>query len=310
MKLNFKKIFIFFIIYSIIESFSLAQVNIAVKVNNNIITSHDILKEVNYLKILNPGLINLDNNRIIKLAKDTLIKEMIKKEEIIKYIDLKEVNPAVEQYFSNLLFKLGYENQEKFKEVIKDKDIYSAAEIKNKIKIEFYWNDLIFNKFSNQLEIDKDRLNKKINEIVNNEKKSVLLSEIVFKKDEKENIDNTVIKILKAIDEIGFNNTANLYSISDSSKFSGKIGWVVEDMLPQNIYDEIKKLKINQISNPIKFADNYVIFLVEDIKITKIDIDRDAELKKIIEIEKDKKLTNISKIYYDKLKNNYLINEK
>ena len=46
----------------------------------------------------------------------------------------------------------------------------------------------------------------------------------------KSKIDNKS-KIKKSIKEIGFENTANIYSLSDSSKFGGKIGWVKENQL-------------------------------------------------------------------------------
>ena len=38
-------------------------------------------------------------------------------------------------------------------------------------------------------------------------------------------------KIKKSIDENGFENTASIFSISDSSKTGGKLGWIKENSL-------------------------------------------------------------------------------
>ena len=58
-----------------------AEVSIVAKVDNEIITNYDVKKESYYLKILNQ---NLNDNQIFKLAKISLINEIIKK-EIEKY---------------------------------------------------------------------------------------------------------------------------------------------------------------------------------------------------------------------------------
>ncbi len=56
------------------------------KVDNEIITSHDIEKEINYLKALNPRLSQIDKNELIMIAKKSSIKEFIKKK---KYLNIK-----------------------------------------------------------------------------------------------------------------------------------------------------------------------------------------------------------------------------
>ena len=55
-----------------------SKINIIASVNNEIITNHDVVKEGKYLKILNPQLNSLENEQISELAKQSLIKEMIK----------------------------------------------------------------------------------------------------------------------------------------------------------------------------------------------------------------------------------------
>jgi peptidyl-prolyl cis-trans isomerase SurA len=50
--------------------------------------------------------------------------------------------------------------------------------------------------------------------------------------------------------------------------------------------------------------------MIDDIKFTKITIDKDLELKKLIDFEMNRQLNQFSKIYFNKSKINYIINEK
>ena len=68
-----------------------------------------------------------------------------------------------------------------FSDALKEKDNYSLNQIKKKIKIELFWNELIYIKYKNQIKIDK-KLIKKIDNLANVTQKQYLLSEIVFSK--------------------------------------------------------------------------------------------------------------------------------
>ena len=69
---------IFFLSFFFIE-LSMANISIIASVDDKIITNHDLKKESDYLKILNPNLTQFDNDQILKLAKSSLINEIIKK---------------------------------------------------------------------------------------------------------------------------------------------------------------------------------------------------------------------------------------
>ena len=120
-----------------------AKINIIALVNNEIITNFDVVKEGRYLKILNPQLKNLENEQISELAKRSLIKEIIKKNEISKFIDLNEKNDFADEYLKQFLIRLGYENEDAFKNDLEKYNTYTIEEIRLKSKIEIYWNDLI-----------------------------------------------------------------------------------------------------------------------------------------------------------------------
>ena len=69
------------------------RILIKAKVKNEIITNIDIEKEINYLVFLNPKLKELNALRLNKLAKDSLINEIIKKRNLKDFlISRKKIN--------------------------------------------------------------------------------------------------------------------------------------------------------------------------------------------------------------------------
>ena len=215
-----------------------ADVSIIVKIDDEIITNYDVKKESNYLMILNPNLQNLDKKKIFKLAKTSLINEIIKKKEIKKFSNLSEKNEFLDQYLENLYSKLNFENENEFIEELKKNDNYDLYQIKQKINVELLWNELIFLRYKNQLDIKDDLIRAKIDKLEKKNQKEFFLSEIVFNKKKDITLENLIDEIKLSINEIGFNNTANIYSISESAKFGGKVGWVKQNSLSKLIYEK------------------------------------------------------------------------
>ena len=138
---------------------------------------------------------------------------------------------------------------------------------------------------------------KKINNLSNKLIKEYQLSEIVFKKEKDKNLDNLINNINSSILEIGFNNTANIYSISDSNKLGGKIGWIEQNNLSDSIIKELKNLGEGEVSNPIQIGNNYLILKIEKIRQKKISINKDEEFNKMVSFETNKQLNQFSKIF-------------
>ena len=182
MNKKLKFIYIIVSLHFAIFSSSIAQINIIASVDNEIITNYDVIKEGRYLKVLNPSLNNLNTDQITELAKQSLIKEIIKKKEVSKFISLDEENSFADEYFANLLNKLGFKDQKNFSNSLLNNKTYSLQEVRLKIKIELFWNELVFGKYNNQVVIDEKKLIKKIDDFKNKKRKEFFLSEIVFKK--------------------------------------------------------------------------------------------------------------------------------
>ena len=286
-----------------------AKVFIEIKVNEKIITNYDIKIEAGYLKILNPNLNQIPRAKLIKLAKQSLIKEAIKEKEILKFSKIDINNTLINNYITGLLSRLNLKNEMEFKNALKDMDSYSLNDIKKKIGIELVWNDLIYNQYNNQIKIDKKEILKKINRIDNIEQNSYKLSEIFFDLKKDENFDDKTNLIIQSINEIGFNNTANIYSVSENAKMGGRLEWINESSLSKKILNNIKDLKEGEFSKTIKSGKYFLILKIDEIKRVKKKINKDEELEKMTNIEINNQLTKFSIIYFNKVRMNYLINE-
>ena len=307
----FKKNFISLIIllFASTSVFSTTDIYIYASVNDEIITNYDIEKESQYLQILNKSLSSLENEKIWQISKDSLINEIIKKKEIEKFYNLNDENSLVTDYLKNLYTKLNYNTENEFVTSLASGKNYSINEIKQKLKIEILWNEIIYSRYKNQIKIDKDALKKKKKKKKKETRKEFFLSEIVFKKKIDREIESLIEEIKNSIKDIGFNNTANIFSISESSKLGGKIGWIDENNLSEIIFNKIKDKKSGEYTDVIKIGNNHLFIKVEEIRFNEISINEKEELNEIIKFETNRQLNQFSRIFFNKIKVNYSINE-
>ena len=307
----FKKKLFYIILFLI--SFSLnnthSNIDIVIQIENEIITSHDIQKEIGYLKTLNPNLKQLNDSKILKISKESLINEVIKKKEINKFLEIKNKEKVIEQYLNDLILKINLKDIEDLRSQLILNDSYSIDEIKKKIEIDLMWNELIVLKYKNQVYVDRDRIIKKIDEMMNKIEKELFLSEIVFVKKENIKIEEYISQIKSSINEIGFENSANIFSIADSSKFGGKIGWINMSSLSNKISELLVNIKVGDITEPIQIGNTYLILKVSDIRDKQILIDKEEEFQRLSNTEINEQLSKFSKIYFNKSIKNYKISE-
>ena len=302
-------LFLFLLLIISFKSNTTENFYIVYKVNNEIITNSDIEKEYRYLVSLNNQLNNLEKQKIIKLSKESALREKIKKIELIKYFDLKTINIYIDNYLENFYKNLNIRNKNEFEEYLERNNI-SLNYVQKKIEIEILWNQLIYDRYISQINIDKNQLKKKVKKLISTKKqKKYSLSEILFDKENNSNFEKKLENINQSISEIGFKNTANIYSISDSSKFGGKIGWIEEQKLSTKILEQLKALEVGQYTSPVQVGSSFLILKIEEIKYENAIINEDEELNKMIQFETSKQLDQFSKIFYGKIKINSFINE-
>ena len=308
------KLKIFFIVLLINLTFfpnlySQENVYIELKIEDEIITNIDINNEKNYLIALNNNLKNLNKDQIYKVSKNSLVREIIKKIELVKFFDLEKSNVLTEGLIKNLYKNLKFNNKNEFNNYLKNYNL-NTEKVGKKILIEALWNQLIFDKFNKNIKIDENKLKVKLkNELNKNKIEEFNLSEIVFQVNSNEKIEEKNKKILNFINNNGFENAANTFSVSDSSKFGGKIGWVNKTQISKIILEKVNNLKIGQVTSPIQINNGYIILKLEDKRLVERNIDIDKELKKLIVFEKEKQLNQYSLMYFYRIKKNLFINE-
>ena len=305
-----KKIFLFlgFIFFIFNTNSNGLENKILVKIENQIITSLDVINEYKYLVALNPSLKNSKKTDILKLSKRSVLQEKIKEIEIEKNFN----NPKIPQEFIDQILKkiysrIGFNNLDDFKEYLIYNNI-NFEKVKNKLIIEALWNELILIKFSSKVKVNEKELRKRIKD---NDKflKSYLLSEILFEVSNLQELDKKFKEISKIINDRGFDFAALKYSVSPTSNLGGKLDWINENSLNKNIKEAIKNLEIDDFTKPINVPGGFLILQINDIKNTKIEINIEEELKKLENYEKNNQLNQYSKIYFNKVKKDLEISE-
>ncbi len=293
---------------TIIFSHALADNNkILLKVNNEIITSVDILNEIEYLSIINDKFKKTEKKIQINIARNSIIKESIKKIELLKYkknlqIDDKLLESIILKYFTNLNIK-SLLDLDKF---LREKSI-NADFVKRKLTIETLWNQLIYSKFYKNVKINKDEIKKSIS----NKKifKEHFLSEILIDFDNNQDFNSKIELVKKTINEKSFSDAALIYSVSESSANGGKLGWIKENVLNNKIKSEINSINIGEISNPIILPGGVLILYKEDTRKVEKKINIENEINIIVQKKINDQLKTMSAMYFNKIKKNILINE-
>ena len=300
---------IFVIFFSTVIKFSvLANENkILLKVNNELITTIDILNEINYLKSINKNINNLENRKIIEIARNSLIKDKIIKIALKSIVKKMEIS---DDDFKRILIS-NYSNTgfTKIDEIFKHLEEHKVKPelIRDKMTVNAIWSQFIYNKYSKNIKIDTNKLRQNIQR--NENQTEYLLSEIVFDLEKKQTIDEKFNIIKNAIEKNGFENTALVYSISETSTSGGNIGWVSENSVNKKILKKITEININNFTKPLVIPGGYLILKVNEKRITEKNIKLEDELKKIIEIKTNEQLNQFSNLFLNKVKKDIIINE-
>ena len=309
MKIAFLKIYIFLILTVIPMKAANSEVFIVAKINQEIITNIDVNFEKRYLVSLNPNLKKLDQDRIIEYAKNSLINERIKKIEIEKKFKILPNETLLSKVIGDIYSSIGISSLTEFENYLLQNDV-DIQRVKEKISIEIAWNDLIVKTFASEIEIDQNAISKEIEKFDEKKVNNLLLSEIIFTINDKKELELKYEAIKESINEIGFEETARIYSLSDSKKSGGNLGWIYKNQLSKEIKDELNNIKIGDFTKPIITSGGFLILKLNNIKTENIKIDKDTHLKKMIEFEKERQFTRFSTLYYKRIYNNAEIHEK
>ncbi len=302
-------IYIILILNMVVLKNAQSEIFIVAKVNDEVITNLDIDFEKRYLISLNPNLKKLNKNRISEYAKDSLINERIKKIEIEKIFKIVSNETLLSKVIEDIYSSIGISSLSEFESYLLQNNV-DIERVKEKISIEIAWNNLIVNIYGNEIEIDQNAINKELEKFDEKKVDNLLLSEIIFTINEKKELETKYEEIEKSINEIGFGETARIYSLSDSKKNGGNLGWIYKNQLSEEIKDKLNDINIGNFTKPIVASGGFLILKLEDIKSENIKIDKETQLKKMIEFERERQFTRFSTLYYKRIFNNAEINEK
>ena len=237
------------------------------------------------------------------------MREIIKKKEINKVFKNLDNEILTNEVKKKLFIFKKVKNEEEFLKLLNTTNL-EYKKIVEKMKYEAFWNELVFQKYNSLIKVDKKNLKLILkNKISNNKKYEYNISELLFDLDKNEKFESKHKEIIEYINNSDFKTAASRFSISNSAKNGGEIGWIKETILSDNLVYLLNRMKKNEISKPIKYPTGYLILYMNDKREIKQLINFEEELEELINYERNKQLNQFSLLLYKKLKQNTIINE-
>ncbi len=303
--------FRYFIIFILLLTLNLKFVfglenKILLKIDSEIITTIDIANEISYLQALNKEIKTLDENTIITIAKNNLVKDKIKEVELLKNFNKLKIEPNYLKFLiKNIYLNIGLNSLNEFKIHLSNHNL-KIDMIEEKLIIDTNWKRLVYTKYKNQIKVDEKKI---LKEVKSRKSKIYKLSEILFSFKKNDNVEDKIDIIKKSIVENGFENTALIYSIADSSRKGGDLGWVNSKAISSKILKELSLLSVNEYTKPIIVPGGFLILKIKDYKEEKKQFDIDEEVEKVIKSKINDQLNTFSNLYLNKLRKDINVNE-
>ena len=264
-------------------------------VNGEAISIYDLILRSNLFSVSSK--IEIDEDFKINILPELisgLIDEKIKAQEIKNYnifVPNEQVKLSIQKIEQDNSMEKGF-----LKKFLEDND--SDIRILEKlIETDLGWRQLIANKFRNQIIIQELEIERVHNSLKNNLGKNEFFIEQIFLSFENKKKEQVLKRIKNLNDQIkkgaDFLSVAKQFSDSYSGK-KGQIGWMTETDLELDIYNKIKEMKIDDISEPIEGDKGYYLIRIKLKRIIGEEIINKVSLFRINLIENNEK--NISQL--------------
>ena len=115
---------------------------------------------------------------------------------------------------------------------------------------------------------------------------------------------------MESIKTNGFKNTAIQFSDSPTSTNGGALDWLNVTLFDKKIYNEVKGLKIGDISGPVNINNGLLFIKLENKRKIDKKVDENKLLEDIIKSETNKILNQYSLKYFNQIKNSANVIEK
>jgi len=287
---------------SVLKVNAVIQDSIFATIGSKAITQSDIVKEIKIILILSGQSFSEEQRKDLEAtAVQTVIKRTIKKIGVENFpslgVEQNEITRQLERLAKNIDMDV---------ETLESIFIANGIEFSNvleQITLELKWNQLIKELYIDKLIVNTEEIDEKLKSVkLEEEVNEYLLSEIVIKLTSNENLNFEVKELKKKIITNGFESVAFTSSISETSKKSGDLGWVSENIISKNIKSYVKNTNVGNITEPILLPEGILLIKVRDKRKLKKNKTLDDVKNNLINAEKGKILTMYSSSYYDKLR--------
>lgn len=294
------------------NAFPLTQNKIIANVQNQIISSYELKNKIKAILFVSKQELNQDNVNFYKQeAMRALIDYKLKKEEITKFNIVIDNNIQTDNYLKNLASRYNT-NIEGLRKIFVSNNIDFEMYL-DEIKIEFAWQQLIFNLYKDKISLNNNEIEEELNNFVkkkeNIDEYKLLEIELLLKNNSEDK--GEIEKVKKQIDLLGFENTAIKFSTASSAIDGGNLGWINSKSLSNKIYNIVKMMQVGEVSQPIFQGETATFLKLTDKKSLKINnINLNEIREKIIVSKKNEYLSLFSNNHLSKIKNNALIQIK
>ncbi len=278
---------------------------IIVKVEDEIITNYDLKNKILISLILANQEINQKNiDQLKKAVLDQLINLKLKKIELSKY-KIKKDEGRINSYLKSISGNNLQNFKKKFFENSLDFELFL-----DEVDTEIRWQQLIYSLYGKKININEANVNMEVEKIIkersNVEEFELYEIEINLSSNitEKEIIED----MLQKINTVGFENSALNFSTSTTSSQRGYLGWINAKTLSNEIYLILSKMKLGEVSKPIKKQNNILFLKLNNKRTIKPE---QLEIKKLKSDIIEKKKADLFNLYsqsrLSKLRNNSYI---
>ncbi len=296
---------IFLVLFSLIligKAHSEINDSLFMVIGNKPVTQSDLVNEIKLILILNNQSYSDDKrDQLHKVAVEATIKRTIKLIELERH---NYFNFSEEDFQSELNRLAGnlFMDLETLKNICESNNLDFSI-IEKQVKIELYWNSLIFELYKNRISINSQQIGERL-KLMQNKKKieEYLISEIVINKIEENELENKIKELKDKIKIEGFENVAKNISISESAIKGGDLGWINENIISNKIKSVLINTPINSVSEPVLLPENILIFMVRGKREIDTNLSLEEMKNQLVISEKNKILNMHSLSHYDKVR--------
>jgi len=299
-------IFVLFLLNVINSNELKSQINnnIVVKVGDLLISSVDVQNQIITNLVINKKEINQVNiDNVKNFALKILVNKLIKKTEINKFQITNYNKKDLYDYIDKIAKDLDT-NRNGLKKIFKENNINYDLLVGNH-EIELLWNTLIYSVYSKQININIIAIENEIEKIKSSVNLEYNLSEIEIPITQYNK--NKYNEILKVIKDDGFQVAAKKFSVSATARNGGLVGWVSAQSLSSKYIEQLKKINVQGISEPILNDISAIIYKINELKKNNNEFDANVVRKKIILQKKEEKLDLFSRSHFSNLENSITV---